>query len=111
MLKLFSGSARGADSAGATRVQLETAAVRLIEAPRRRPETAIEQRLATRLKATGPMSVSALVSTVAADLYSDELRKGAGVLDIGLFGSRLFSGDVIQELRAGDGILWQIERE
>jgi hypothetical protein len=30
-------------------------------------------------------------------------------LDIGLFGSRLFNGDVIRELKAGDGVLWKIE--
>jgi hypothetical protein len=48
------------------------------------------------------------VNAVSADLYAEELRTGAGALDIGLFGSRLFSGDVIRELKAGDGILWKI---
>jgi hypothetical protein len=111
MLKLFPDSVRRVNYASTGRAQLDAAAVRLIEAPRRRPETTIEQRLAARLKETGPMSVSALVTGVAADLYRDELRNGAGVLDIGLFGSRLFSADVIHELRAGDGILWRIEQE
>jgi hypothetical protein len=50
------------------------------------------------------------VNEIAAELYTDELRNGAGVLDLGLFGSRLFSGDVMRELKAGDGILWEIEQ-
>lgn len=37
--------------------------------------------------------------------------KGAAVLDIGLFGDRLFNRDIIQELRAGDGIFWEIKAE
>lgn len=111
MLKLFPSSARRANSLSTARGKLDGAAVRLIQSPPRLPETPIEQRLAARLREAGPLSVSSLVTGVAADLYSDELRKGAGVLDIGLFGSRLFSADVVQELRAGEGILWKIERD
>ena len=111
MLRLFPNPARRAGSPGAGRGKLNAATVRLIESPPRLPETLIEQRLAKRLKETGPISLLALVSGVAADLYSDELRKGAGVLDIGLFGSRLFSADVMQELKASDGILWEIKPE
>jgi hypothetical protein len=44
-------------------------------------------------------------------LYREELRNGASVLDIGLFGSRFFTRDVVRELKAGDGILWEIREE
>jgi hypothetical protein len=89
---------------------LDAAAVRLIDPPQRLPETVIEQRVSSRLRRSGPVAFSVLVNEIAAELYTDELRNGAGVLDIGLFGSRLFSGDVIRELKAGDGILWDIEQ-
>jgi len=59
----------------------------------------------------GPVSLAKLVKRVAEDLYTEELRKGAGVLDIGLFGGRLFNRDVVRELNAGDGFLWKIEEE
>jgi hypothetical protein len=51
------------------------------------------------------------VKTVAGEVYAEELRKGSGVLDIGLFGSRLFSSDVVRELEGGDGVLWKIMHE
>jgi hypothetical protein len=51
------------------------------------------------------------VKRVAADLYAEELRKGASVLDIGLYGDRLFNQDVVRELKAADGILWEIKRD
>jgi len=38
------------------------------------------------------------------------LCKGAWVLDIGLFGSKLFVPDVIGEIEARNGTLWQIEK-
>jgi hypothetical protein len=57
------------------------------------------------------ISFDKLVKIVAADLYAEELRKGAGVLDIGLFGSRLFNNDIVRELEARDGVLWKIKRE
>jgi hypothetical protein len=107
MLKLFPSPVRHS----ALGAKSDRAAVRLIDSPRRLPETVIEQRLASRLKESGPVSLSALVTGVAADLYSDELRTGAGVLDIGLFGSRLFNGEVVHELETGNGILWEIERD
>jgi hypothetical protein len=85
--------------------------VRLIDSPRRLPETPIEQRLACALKETGSISVAGLVKRVASELYSDELRQGAGVLDIGLIGDRLFNRDIIRELNAGNGILWEIKQQ
>ena len=65
----------------------------------------------TTLKEAGSSSLAVLVKRVSGELYRDELRKGAAVLDIGLFGDRLFNRDIVQELRAGDGILWEIEAE
>ena len=82
-----------------------------IDSPQRLPATPIEHRLISALKKVGVISFEKLVKTVAADLYAEELRKGAGVLDIGLFGSRLFNDDVVRELNAGDGILWEIKSE
>jgi hypothetical protein len=88
----------------------DVAIVRLIDSPLRLPATPIEQRLLAKLKA-GSVSFENLVQIVAADLYKEELRKGAGVLDIGLFGGRLFNSDIVRELKAADGILWKIYQE
>ena len=87
------------------------AVVRLIDFPRRLPGTPIEQRVISTLKQAGSVSFENLVKTVAGEIYAEELRKGAGVLDIGLFGSRLFNSDVVRELEAGDGTLWEIKQE
>lgn len=92
-------------------VSLSAAVVQLVDSPRRLPTAPIEQRLSSALKQTGPISVANLVKRVAAELYSDELRQGAGVLDIGLIGDRLFNRDIIRELNAGNGILWQIKQQ
>lgn len=92
-------------------VSLSAAVVQLVDSPRRLPTTPIEQRLSSALKETAPISVANLVKRVAAELYSDELRQGAGVLDIGLIGDRLFNRDIIRELNAGNGILWQIKQQ
>jgi hypothetical protein len=35
----------------------------------------------------------------------------AAAVDIGLLGERLFDRDIIRELYAGDGILWDITRK
>jgi hypothetical protein len=55
------------------------------------------------------MPLDTLAERVASELYREELRQGAQNLDIGLFGSRLFLGDVIREIEARNGTLWQIE--
>jgi len=109
--RLFPVSLRRERSSGALRTEADAAVVRLIESPRRLPTTPIEQRLVSALKEAGPVPVSSLVKRVAAELYADELRGGAGVLDIGLLGDRLFNRDIIRELKAGDGILWEIRQE
>lgn len=111
MRKLFTASMSRAKSGGAFGSEVDAAMVRLIDLPRRLPATPIEQRLASALKEACPISIASLVKRVAAELYSDELRQGAGILDIGLIGDRLFNRDVLRELRAADGVLWVIKEE
>jgi hypothetical protein len=96
---------------GETGVSSSAAVVQPMNSPRRLPATPIEQRLSSALKETGPIALASLVKRVAAELYSDELRKGAGVLDIGLIGDRLFNRDIIRELNAGNGILWEVKQQ
>ena len=108
MGRLFQGLSSQTDTEGSVSAKTDAVAVRLIDSPRRVPATPIEQRLISTLRETESISFATLVNAVSADLYAEELRTGAGALDIGLFGSRLFNGDVIRELKAGDGILWKI---
>jgi hypothetical protein len=108
---LFSASLTRGESDVSFNAAADIAVMQLIDSPRRLPATPIEERLASALKEAGPISIASLVKRVAAELYSDELRKGAGVLDIGLIGDRLFNRDIIRELNAGNGILWEIKQE
>jgi hypothetical protein len=55
------------------------------------------------------MPLGSLVERVASELYNEELRHGAWVLDIGLFGSSLFVPDVVSEIEARNGTLWRID--
>jgi hypothetical protein len=87
------------------------AVVHLLHSRHYAPSTPISQRLASALSDGGWFSFERLVKRVATELYEEELRKGAGVLDIGLFGSRLFNADVVRELKTANGILWEIESE
>jgi hypothetical protein len=48
------------------------------------------------------------VASVAESLYRDELRAGGWMIDLGLFGSRLFVDDARRLLWSGDGELWEI---
>ena len=107
MRKFFAGSMSQRSADGSEKAH--AGIVQLINPQRRSPVTPIETRLASALNKTGPISFAKLVKIVAADLYAEELRKGAGVLDIGLLGDRLFDRDIIRELKAGDGILWEIK--
>jgi hypothetical protein len=77
----------------------------------RQPETRVEQLAVSVLASKGAIPLDTLAERVASELYGEELRNGAGVLDIGLFGSRFFTRDVVRELKAGDGILWEIKEE
>ncbi len=97
-------------SGGVVKPKADDAVVRLIDSPHRLPATSIEQRLASLLRRESePVFFGILVKRIAEDIYEEELRMGAAVLDIGMFGSRLFHGDVVRELKAGDGILWEIK--
>ena len=111
MLKPFRAPSNRPSFDDALKPSPGAAIVQQIDSPHRFPATPIEHRLISVLKKVGAVSLEKLVKTVAADLYAEELRKGAGVLDIGLFGSRLFNDDVVRELNAGDGILWEIKSE
>ena len=77
----------------------------------RQPATPAEQLAVSILASTGAMPLHTLAERVASELYRQELRKGAGVLDIGLFGSRLFKDDVVREIESADGILWEVQHE
>ena len=81
--------------------------VRLVDNPRRHAETAIELQIVSILQKGGAVSHDQLVQRVARELYESELRRGAAVVDIGLFGSGLFEPKA-QSLRAGDGTIWEI---
>ena len=84
--------------------------VRPIEPPGRPIATPIERLTVSSLRREGVIPLQLLVERVADELYHEELRKGAWVLDIGLFGSKLFVPDVIGEIEARNGTLWQIEK-
>src|SRR5262249_237988 len=108
MRKLFAGSLSRSNWAGPFKAKAEAGIVRLIDSPHRLPATPLQHRVVSTLKRTGEVPFGNLVKTVADELYAEELHKGSGVLDIGLFGSSLFNSDVVQELQAADGILWEI---
>ncbi len=82
--------------------------VRLVNTRRREAVTVIELQIISMLKEAGSVSHDHLVQRVARDLYEGELRRGAAVVDIGLFGSRLFEREVVETLKHGDGALWDI---
>jgi hypothetical protein len=111
MRRFFHGSLSQRKSAQFNSVKTDGAVVCLIATPRRGPMTPIEQRLIGMLKNAGPIPFATLVKTAAKDLYIEELRQGAGVLDIGLFGEGLFNRDLVRELLSGDGVLWEIKQE
>jgi hypothetical protein len=111
MKKFFADAPNRSKWAGLFKGETNAPIVRLMDMPQRPPVTAFEQRVISKLTETGPVSLANLVKTVAGEVYAEELRRGSGVLDIGLFGSRLFSSDVVRELEGGDGVLWEIIRE
>jgi len=80
-----------------------------LEPGSRQPQTRVEQLTVSMLASKGAIPLDTLAERVASELYREELRQGAQTLDIGLFGSRLFLGDVIREIEARNGTLWQIE--
>ena len=82
--------------------------VRLLQPGSRPPVTPIEQAMVSALKHEVEMDFGTLVERVASELYLKEIRSGAWMLDLGLFGSGLFIPDVVRELQAGNGTLWEI---
>ena len=84
--------------------------VRLLDPPSRLPRTPLEKLAGTILKKQGPTPFPALVEHVARETYFYEIRNGASAVDIGLFGPDLFVSEVISGLKAGNGILWKIEK-
>ena len=111
MRQFLHGSLSQRKSDHGNSAKTDEAVVRLLAVPRREPLTPIEQRLTSMLKNAGPIPFAKLVKTAAKHLYTEELRRGAGVLDIGLFGDGLFNRDLVQELMSGDGVLWEIRQE
>lgn len=88
---------------------LDRLRVRLIESAPRPPSTLIERFATDILEREGGMSFKDLIKKVAREVYFDELRRGAALVDIGLFGLELFIPDVAREIEARDGELWKIE--
>jgi hypothetical protein len=108
MWKILSGAAQRRSGDSVVRPAAEAGSVRLIEPPPRGPATPVECQIVSALKSAGVVSYDRLVQGVAEVFYTEELRRGAGVLDIGLLGSRLFTREVIGALDAANGILWEI---
>lgn len=81
--------------------------VRLIANPAR-PATRIERASLAVLSESSEASFEALVARVAAELYREEIRRGAWAVDLGLLGSRLFVPDVVRSLDRYNGVLWEI---
>lgn len=88
----------------------ERLTIGLLEAPRP-PVAPVERLVVGFLRREGRTSLKKLVEHVTRELYSQEIRRGAWVVDIGFFGRGLFARDVNRELKAGDGILWEIKSE
>ena len=81
--------------------------VRLIANPAR-PTTRIERASLAVLSESGEAPFDTLVTRVAAELYREEIRRGAWAVDLGLLGSRLFIPDVVRSLDRHNGVLWEI---
>lgn len=84
--------------------------VRLIEPSERAPITPVERLAVAILQRDGETPLGRLLERLASEIYRQELREGAGLLDIGLFGPKLFRSDIAAELKAGENRLWRIER-
>jgi hypothetical protein len=71
----------------------------------------VQQLILGLLDRQGPTAFDELVKQVAEQIYHEEVRRGAGVLDVGLFGPKIFCCEIAVELRAGNGVTWKIEEE
>jgi hypothetical protein len=101
--KILSGS-----SSVREQPEVKHGTVRFLQSPGRSPQTHIEAELIAVLKDEGTISLNELVQRVADRLYHEELQRGAGALDIGLFGSGLFDREAFAALEAGAGVLWEV---
>ena len=104
--KILAGKSAALDSPHA-----RPATVRLLQPAGGLPQTAVESEITALLRDEGAISYQRLVRQVADRLYHEELRRGAGASDIGLFGGRIFEREVIAALNAGAGELWDIDPE
>lgn len=77
--------------------------------PRRPPRTFLEELVLSVLQRDRTMLLEDLAERVAGALYADALRHGAGALDIGFFGAKLFVPAVVREVEEGHGTLWEIQ--
>jgi hypothetical protein len=85
--------------------------VRLLEQPRRPPDSVAERQVVAWLSREGPLPLARLVERVARELYDDELRRGGWASDIGIAGNALFRADAELTLQRASGVLWSIERD
>ena len=76
--------------------------------PTRKPTTAVDLWVISVLERGGPAVFGELVKQIADQMYLEELRHGAAVIDIGLFGARLFHAQAAAILERGDGVWWTI---
>lgn len=106
--RLFSFARGWTNSSDAASGILAGPVVRLVDTQRREAEAPIELQIISILKEAGSVSYNHLVQRIARDLYEGELRRGAAVVDIGMFGSGLFEREVVEALKGGDGTLWEI---
>ena len=83
--------------------------MRLIKPARRVPATEVEVFVVAMLERETEMPFGELVTQVAECLYRKELRGGGWLLDLGLFGSRLFVADAKRALAGGIGKLWSLD--
>lgn len=84
--------------------------VKLIEPSERAPVTPVERLAVEILQRDGDTPLGRLLERLASEIYRQELRAGAGLLDIGLLGPKLFHSDIISELKAAVNRLWRIEK-
>jgi hypothetical protein len=106
MWEFFLGAAHGQKRD--PRQRLEPLLVQPIEEARRATATPIEAQIVAVLNRAGALSYEKLVHRVTDELYQMELRCGAAVLDIGILGSNLFERDVVETIRAGNGVMWEV---
>lgn len=74
----------------------------------RKPITTFELWIVSVLDARGAALYGELVKSVSDRMYVEAIRQGAAVLDIGLFGAKLFYAEAAAILERGDGVYWAI---